>query len=300
MDDEVLFHWLGAAHYRISFRGLCIVIDPLYTRLAGDVPHLDESREDCPAMDCLLLTHAHLDHSLDFPYVLARHKPMAYAPAKYLRDLENGRIAADSGADASRCRALEHEAGKSFSVGDVEITPYRVGTEEIDFWFLRSMLVRPFAQKRVGTVPFGFRWLSHHLLGNCFAYLFRFPVGGNNGTTMLYFGNLTEDAYSLEATNRVDVLALPYCPANSKWRRQTAYLIRRFSPRVVLVHHYDNFMNPYTLSKYLELADYREAVSGDCPGAAFFYSKFCRDVALSQILAEAGEGEGRGQEEEML
>ncbi|MEW5735681.1 MAG: MBL fold metallo-hydrolase [Thermodesulfobacteriota bacterium] len=284
-SDKVVIRWMGAAHHHIVFRGARIVVDPLYTRLPGDVPHLEERREDCPKMDLLLLTHGHLDHSMDFPYLLSLHRPPAYAPGKYREGLRKAKAEPGLSLDLSGCRALEEAAGKAFDLRGIEITPYRIGTEEIDFWFMRSMLARPFRHKLPGTVPFGLKWLSHHLFGNCFAYHFRFPAAG--GTSMLFFGNLTGDVEGLGAVTKVDVLALPYCPANSKWQEQTAHLIKRFCPRVVLVHHYDNFMNPYTLSKYLELAEYRKALSGQCPGAVFFYSKFCRDVTLSEILAAA-------------
>ena len=149
------------------------------------------------------------------------------------------------------------------------------------------MLVRPLIHKRPATFPFGFRWLRHHLYGNCFAYLFRFPP---DQKTMLYFGNLTDQVEGLRRIERVNVLALSYCPANKGWKTQSRCLIRRFSPEVVLVHHFDNFMNPYTLSKYLDLADYRQAICEEIPDAILVFSKFNKMVTFEDIVGAKNGG----------
>jgi hypothetical protein len=102
---------------------------------------------------------------------------------------------------------------------------------------------------------------------------------------MLYIGNLSDRVDELKEIDRVDVLAIPYCPANKKWLRQSAYLIGRFRPDVTLIHHFDNFLNPYTLSKYMNLDDYRRAIQRHCPDARLYFSKFGREVQLAEIAA---------------
>jgi hypothetical protein len=54
---------------------------------------------------------------------------------------------------------------------------------------------------------------------------------------------------------------------------------------VTLVHHFDNFLNPFTLSKYMNLDDYRRALRQHCPDARLYFSKFGREVQLAEIAS---------------
>jgi hypothetical protein len=300
-SEQVTLLWHGAAHYHILHKDVRIVIDPLFTRLPGDVPHLPVTKDDVKGIDCLLLTHGHLDHSSDFPYLVAKHNPLTYAPQACLHDIFKrdgdcpknygprsvgrrfGTVPRASEFDRSRNQALEKLKGTSFEVADISITPYQIGTEEVDFWFIREMFLRPWKHRKPTALADGLRWLVHHLFGNCFAFLFSLPP---DGKTMLYFGNLTSRVDELHSIKRVDVLAIPFCPANNHWLRDTQFLINRFRPGVALIHHFDNFMNPFTLYRYMNLDDYRAAIMQHCPDANLFFSKFYKMISLPEILGQ--------------
>jgi L-ascorbate metabolism protein UlaG (beta-lactamase superfamily) len=280
-DHRVTLRWHGAAHYHISYKNLTTVIDPLYHRLPGDKPHLELTRDHLDRIDYLLLTHGHLDHSWDFPYLAAKHHPEVYAPRECLRDVRREAKRSGGESDMESCHALDEIKGASFGIADIEVTPYQIGTEEIDFWLIRSMFLRPWLHWRPAAIPAGIRWWAHHVFGNCFAFHFRFP---HQRRTMLYFGNLTDRVEEMGEIERVDVLAIPYCPANKKWLPQSQYLIERFQPGVTMVHHFDNFMNPFTLSKYMNLESYRTALHERCPNAKLYFSKFLRETDLTEII----------------
>jgi L-ascorbate metabolism protein UlaG (beta-lactamase superfamily) len=279
-ERRIALKWHGAAHYHITYRNLKVVIDPLYSRLPGDKPHLDLTRDDLDRIDYLLLTHGHLDHSWDVPYLVAKHNPEVYAPGECVRDVQREIARAGTEFNMLTYNSLEKIKGKTFSIADIDVTPYQIGTEEIDFWFIRSMFVRPWRHGRPSAIPTGIKWLAHHVFGNCFAFHFQFPF---QGKTLLYFGNLTGRVDEMGGVDRVDVLAIPYCPANQKWLVQSQYLIERFQPGVTLVHHFDNFMNPFTLAKYMNLGDYQRALHERIPEAKFYFSKFLREVDLFEI-----------------
>jgi len=276
--------WHGAAHYHIKYAGMKILIDPLYSRRPGDKPHLELRREDVERIDYLLLTHGHLDHSRDFPYLALAHEAEVYAPGECLADVRKEASRAGTVFPEQRYHRLEQGKGETFAIADIEVTPYQIGTEDVDLWFLRSMIVRPLLHGNLAAYPDFFRMLTHHLYGNCFAFHFRFP---DPCLAMLYFGNLTSSVEELSAIERVDVLALPYCPANDDWLRDSAYLIDRFRPRTTVVHHFDDFAHPFTDSRYMDLGDYRAAMAESCPNAKLYFSKFLREVDLSEIVGAA-------------
>lgn len=286
--EKIIFQWHGAAHHHIFYKKLKIVVDPLYTRLPGDKPHLKAKKEDLAGIDYLLLTHGHLDHSWDFPWLALKHNPEVYAPAECLPDILKEEKRSKTAFDDSKFHPLEQIKSSSFHIDDIEITPYQIGTEEIDFWFIRSMFIRPWLHGVPQAIPTGIKWLRHHVFGNCFAYLFRFPALDK---TLLYFGNLTAQVDELGGIERVNVLAIPYCPANNKWIEQSQFLINRFRPDVAMIHHFDDFMHPYTLSKYMNLDKYRSAVLEKCPEVNFYFSKFYEKTDFADIAGRARKSE---------
>ena len=274
--------WCGAAHYQLRTDDVLTLIDPLYTRLPGGRPDLLHGPEDLGHIDGILLTHGHLDHARDLAALGLRYDPLVYATRACIDDLARARGRA--GHDAPRAHDLEALRGRPFSVGSLTFTPYRVGPEVVDRWFLGQMVIRPLRHRRPGALVEGVRWLTHNLLDRCFAY---HVVTGKRGRTILYFGHLTDQVTDLASIDHVDVLAVPYCPANRQWARHTQHLVNRFRPEVTLVHHFDDFMHPYTSARYLDLGEYAEQVRRGAPSARFFFSKFEKDVTLDQICSTA-------------
>lgn len=279
----IKFLWQGAANYHIFYKGLRIVLDPLYTRLPGDKPHLEATRDDLDKIDYLLLTHKHLDHAWDFPYLAAKHNPEIYAPTDCFQRIPQEAAQLGLKPDQSKWHSIDDIKGKPFNIDDIEVTTYQIGTETIDLWFLRSMFLRPWLHGKPGVTPTGFKWLASHMNCKCFGFLFKFPP---EDKSMLYIGNLTDQIDELSGIDHIDVLAIPYCPSNNKWLKHTAYLINRFKPDKILVHHFDNFMNPFTQSKYMNLDAYRKALNETCPDAKFYFSKFNQEVDFAEIVGE--------------
>jgi len=296
-QNRIVFTWHGCAHYHIRYKGKRIVIDPLYHRPRGDTPHLGLSRDDIDHIDYLLLTHAHMDHSWDFPYLAARHHPQAYGPGKYLADVQKKGRRRGLGFNPSMLHALEKVKGQRFWIDDIEVTPYQIGTEQIDWWFIRTMLIRPYRHVAFAAMSAANSFLLHHLKDNCFGYHFRFPASGR---TMLYIGNLTDQVDELAAVDRVHMLALPYCPANKRWLAHTLFLVGRFAPDVILVHHYDNFWHPYTHPKYRDLNGYQRTVKEKYPDADVCFSRFLEDVDFEQLASPVRQRRLRGEGKVML
>jgi hypothetical protein len=279
---DLKLRWCGAAHYQLRLGETLAVIDPLYTRLPGGRPTLSHEPADLGRLDYLLLTHGHLDHARDFTALSLRYQPTVYANQSCLDELAQARGGAARSLSREHC--LDACCGRAFAVGEITVTPHRVGSEEVDAWFLGEMVARPLRHGRPAAYPEGARWLTRNLRDPCFVYHFALGPGG---PTMLYFGHLTDDVGELGSIDSVNVLALPFCPANKRWATHSQYLINRFRPEVTLVHHFDDLMHPYTAGRYLNLGTYTTEVRRGSPKARFFFSKFERDVTVEQIRATA-------------
>jgi hypothetical protein len=147
-----------------------------------------------------------------------------------------------------------------------------------DLKTLKFNIIQNWAYKK--AVQAAFRFLLFQLKGNCFSFFFKFPLSDK---TMLYFGNLTEQVDELEEIENVNVLLIPYCPANAKWIQQSQYLIGRFAPEVTMVFHYDNFWHPFTHSLYLSLNEYKKSILSKFPDLNLKFSKFLEKRNFDEI-----------------
>jgi hypothetical protein len=279
--EQVMLTWYGGAHYHIDYNGIKIIIDPLFTRPPGDTPHLTVKKDDIDKIDYLLLTHAHVDHSWDFPYLASKYLPEAYAPTRYLNYMRRKENKWGLKFDPSKFYSLETEKNRAFKIADIEVIPYQIGTEEIDLWFVKNGIiatVQNWAYKE--AVKALFKFFLFQLKGNCFSYFFKFPPSGK---TLLYFSNLTDQVDDLHEIKNVNVLIIPYCPANKKWIQQSQYLINRFSPEVALVHHYDDFWHPFTSVYYMSLNGYKKVILSKFPDLNLKFSRFLEKRSFDEI-----------------
>ena len=71
-EGKITFQWHGAAHHHIFYKNLRILIDPLYTRLPGDKPHLNAKREDLGGSysNYAVVRHTEREFAVDFVFNL--------------------------------------------------------------------------------------------------------------------------------------------------------------------------------------------------------------------------------------
>ena len=49
------------------------------------------------------------------------------------------------------------------------------------------------------------------------------------------------------------------------------------------IPHFDNFMHPFTLSKYLDLPSYKKEIHAQCPDEKLVFSKFMTPVLFDDL-----------------
>jgi hypothetical protein len=50
------------------------------------------------------------------------------------------------------------------------VTPYQIGTEQMDFWFIRTTMIRPCRHLAFAAMSAANKFLIYHLKDNCFGY----------------------------------------------------------------------------------------------------------------------------------
>ena len=84
-SDRPSIVWFGHSSYLIKYRGLNILIDPVFSANASPVKFFGKAfdgtnnyeTEDIPSIDLLILTHDHFDH-LDYKTILKLHKKVKH------------------------------------------------------------------------------------------------------------------------------------------------------------------------------------------------------------------------------
>jgi L-ascorbate metabolism protein UlaG (beta-lactamase superfamily) len=272
--------WLGAAGWLLRHRDHTVAIDPFFQRPPAARPHLPIRRDELPLLDYLLLTHGHFDHSADVPYLAATRARTTYVPRALLRDLDREW----SRLPASRRRRERDwhgvDGGERLTIGDLEVSFHRIGTERFDLGMLRASLGKLLRGGDRRDWVTALRFLRTHIYGRCFAVLLHDRAAARK---LVFFGNLTTNVDELARVHPdIDVAVLPYCPANGDWLAESIHVARALRPPVVLVHHFDQFLPPVTVG--LDLPTYVRGVEDAVPGTTVHIPKFNRRFAFASLL----------------
>lgn len=237
--DGVLVRWLGTAGFAIEHAGTTVLIDPYITRaslarcvraeIASDL-RSDEIAiaRHVPKADAIIVGHTHFDHALDVPRIAERTGAMVFG----------------SRSAAALCRAAGIPESK---IRDVERLP---GSEpiraEVGPFELRFV---PSAHSRFffGRVPYPGEIadcdqiptrIAHYRCGAVFAVEIKVA-----GRTLVHLGSAELLSADAVAAKEPDLLLL--CVAG--WTSSPDLperVVRAFSPRAVLLSHWDNFFLP--------------------------------------------------------
>lgn len=226
--------WLGVAGFELSFEGTTILVDPYLTRLGlADLvrrrrvpPEAGLIAEEIPTADAVLVGHTHFDHVLDVPEVVRRHGCPAYG---------SGSVRTLLGLYGLADRAVVVEPYRVYEVGPFEIT------------FV------PSAHSKLALglgVPQSGPLTCDHLEGLC-AQAYRcdqvwgihIAVGGIS----LYHQGSAELVDDAVVHNDVDVFLCGIAGRGFS-TDFTARALGLLDPKVVVPHHYDDFLRPFDAS----------------------------------------------------
>ncbi len=214
--------WLGTAGWMIRHKDTTVVSDPYLSRPPGVTP-FPLSGEDLAVADALLCTHGHFDHAFDLERVARLCDAPIWAPEVVCQRLRAG------GIDPARLHP--NESAIPAQAGDV-------GLEVVPSEHIRYDL--PLAARTIGAAVAGGTFWSLVDLG------LGWPMGSNSdyllsaGGIQIYLsGSLGQSSDELRR-HRPDVALLPY-NGRTDMDRQVARAVESLRPRLVLLHHWDDF-----------------------------------------------------------
>lgn len=255
-QSKVTLSYMGTAGWEITDGKTVIIVDPYLTRLKSNTPNdapLDSdtrplvTREDVantdPAVvdahihraDFILITHTHLDHVLDLPYIARK------TGALVIGTESTANYARASGVPDTQI--LRVKGGEDLELGScsVRVIPSLHG-------ILRRAPGTGAGPPPPSVFPADakapFRMGQLFIEGGTLAYLIRL-----SGKQILVFGSMNYIEREVEGL-RPDVALIGAMPERHEIYRYTERLMRALGyPPVVLPTHWDRFNVPYNVSQ---------------------------------------------------
>jgi len=277
----VSLRWLGASTFEIEHAGRVLLLDPFTSRPADARPIRSEAASDALRGDPILVTHGHWDHFADVPDLAARLGATVYLPDP-LRTLHALRLRALLRADeAVRWRSWSEN--RRIELAGLIVQAFPVHREECrGRWLRRAGRLAAAGHRDLRTFANALRLSIWHPLSNAVAV---HVTHAATATSVFFFGSLTRQVYGLpDPPLRVDVLALPASQDSDWWIDDATGLISLLKPRVVMVHHHDDWCPP--LTRPADVEGFRRAIRDRCD-VPVFVPPFATRFALADAIAVA-------------
>ena len=281
--EEITIKWLGASGFELRYGKRLVLVDPFLSRPYDATPRLPITRQDYRKFDMLLATHAHFDHFADVPYLAATVDAHIFMPRCGKKDVKKAwRTLHQSARTGNPDKWHAYEETGRIRLDELRVTPLPGFHEVFDVPTVWEAIKRIFGHTpRNEAIRRGLDLVRMHPYGPTYAMHFDWQ---DRGSRMLFFGSLSRHVYNVTPdTGRTDVLAIPYCPANRQWMKETARLVQRFQPKALLVHHFDLWLPPITLN--LDLKTWRDRMEAQFPDVPIYFPKPLKEFTLEDVLA---------------
>lgn len=225
--SDATLRWLGNAGWEIRYAGSVILVDPWITR--KEIPKSQEWRTDEAAVsnvitgaDYIFVTHSHVDHVADVPFIAKRFGSKVYGSATTTN------LALSSGVDSSQLSTIK--GGEKFDLGGFSV-------QVIESLHETAEGATPGTVRTIDKPPGRPIQAGDFVDGGTYLYLFTF---GAQRILDQGSGNFRMDRL---AGLQPDLILM--VPNYTDYDLKTA--LTALKPKGIIAHHWDAWRDPYQL-----------------------------------------------------
>ncbi|MFX1388725.1 MAG: MBL fold metallo-hydrolase [Promethearchaeota archaeon] len=245
--------WMGTASYILSLNGTNLLFDPFFSRNDFAEPKLTTQKEDIDNISAVFVSHGHYDHSCDAGWFAENLDVPVYCSETAKQNIINW---AEGNIIESHTETLSERAKNKIKVGNFydkikiseEVTVEFIKSEHINF-DLKTILSRVFSwqflKQAKSLLPYGKGFPAGNVFGFCVYF---------NNIKIVSFGSLWHKyEEELQKFQPCDIFIVPYAGnSNRHMVKKTAKMIEVLHPKIVIPHHWDNFMPPISRTENLD------------------------------------------------
>ena len=281
IGEGVTLRWLGVASFEVSHAGRVLLLDPFVSRPPDACPPLPIGGRFPEHADAILVTHGHYDHFGDVPELAHRLGATVYLPADL--HTQQTMLLRLLGRNEEEVRWRAWTRGSRVELGGLVVEAYPVDREERQLrWLQRAAAQAIRGRLGLRGIAAAARLSTVHPFADGVALHLTHAA---TGASLFFLGGLTRQVRGLpEPHPTVDVLALPLTENSDWWLDDAVGLVLLLRPRVVLVHHHDDWCPP--LTRPADVGAFRRTIDERC-GIPVFEPPIGLPFTLEDLLSVA-------------
>ncbi|NMC69940.1 MAG: MBL fold metallo-hydrolase [Myxococcales bacterium] len=287
ISEGVTLRWFGVSSFELSHAGRVLLLDPFPSRPAAARPEMPPGLRRPEHADAILVTHGHWDHYGDVPALAERLGAAVYLPADL--HARQSLLLRLRGRNEEEARWRPWSRSTRVEIGGLVVESYAVHREERERSWVRRLAEQGLrARLTPGSLLEAVRVVAFHPWADAVAL---HVTHAATGSSIFFLGGLTRQVRGLpDPPPAVDVLALPLTQHSDWWLDDAVGLVLLLRPRVVLVHHHDDWLPP--LTRPADVEAFRRTVE-ERAGVPVFEPQLGVPFSLDDLLAVAKRNSGR-------
>lgn len=249
----IKFTWLGTASFLLTLDNIKLLFDPFFSRNEDATPKLIIKKDEMKDISAIFISHGHYDHVCDAGWFAENLNVPVYCSETAKDTIENW---AKGNIIENHIENLSEKGKNNIKVSNFHdeleisegITVELIKSEHITFdakTILSRLFSWQFLKQAKSLLPYGKGFPMGDVFGFCVYF---------NNLKIVSFGSLwhkyTEELQKYQPS---DIFLVPYAGnSNKHMAKKTGKMVEILNPKILIPHHWDNFMPPISRTENLE------------------------------------------------